>query len=96
MGDLLVMGKCMPKMEYILKVHLKVVLQIVRREFWFMQMAHFIEEASKIIPFMDVAHLFIGRMEPSILEIGSMTNQMVKVLSIISTRVDTKEISNMD
>ena len=35
MGDLLVMEKYTPKMGYILKVHLKEALLIVRREFWF-------------------------------------------------------------
>jgi len=56
-----------------------------------MQMAHIIEEVSKIILFMDVARLFIGRMGLSILEIGWMISQMERVLSIISKGVDTKE-----
>ena len=96
MGDLLVMEKYTPKMGYILKVHLKEALLIVRREFWFMQMVHFIGEVSKIIRFMDVAHLFISRMELNMLEIGCRTSQMARALSIISRRADTKEISKED
>lgn len=96
MGDLSVMGKFMLKMGYILRVRLKEALLIVRREFWFMQMVHFIEEVSKITPFMDEAHLFIRRMALNMLEIGCRTSQMARALSIISRRADSKETSKKD
>lgn len=58
-------------------------------------MAHFTVEPSRITASTDVEYSYTKRMERSMLANGNKTNQMAKVLNIISIRVDTKVSSKM-